>query len=250
MSTSAMLRLNNVSLSFSGVDHAVLSEINYSINQGDFIIVLGSNGSGKSSLLKLLHRIHEPDSGQILFENSPLKKIPAKKFSHKIKMLTQNTHESLFVSLTVMENYLIVKQSYKSSLFAMNVRDERKFFSAYIEKFNEKLAAKLDQIVEQLSGGEKQALALALTVLNPPEILLLDEHTSALDPLSANKLMQITRDTIIAAKITCLLTTHDLSIAQEYGNRILALKHGEIHQVIERAEDTELTQQTLLAACY
>jgi putative tryptophan/tyrosine transport system ATP-binding protein len=245
-----LLEIQNVSLRLPGMEKSILSDINYTVNRNDFIIVLGSNGSGKSSLLKLLNKSVTPVFGSILFQNERLNRIADKSFSRSIKMLNQNTHESLFVSLTVMENYLIVKQSQESGLLGMSSRGERKFFADYIKKFNHKLSDKLDQRVEELSGGEKQALALALTVLYPPEILLLDEHTSALDPVSAKKLMLITAQMIKDSKITCLLATHDLSIAQQYGNRILALQNGKILQAIEQPVKVELTQEYLLSACY
>jgi putative ABC transport system ATP-binding protein len=245
-----LLEIQNVSLKFPSMEKSILSEINYTVNQNDFIIVLGSNGSGKSSLLKLLNKSVTPVSGNILFQNERLNKIPDKIFSRSIKMLNQNTHESLFISMTVMENYLIVKQSQESGLLAMSMWNERKYFAEYIKKFNLKLSDKLDQRVEGLSGGEKQALALGLTVLYPPKILLLDEHTSALDPVSAKKLMHITAQVIMDSKITCLLATHDLSIAQQYGNRILALQNGKILQAIEQPVKVELTQEYLLSACY
>lgn len=237
-----LLQLNKVSLRFPGAEKPALSDIHYSINSGDFIIVLGSNGSGKSSLLKLLHRSHRADDGEIFLAGQALEAIAEKKFNHRIKLLNQNCHESLFPSLTVFENYLLVKQSRDK-----NARD---FFANYILKFNKNLAGKLDQSVHALSGGEKQALALALTVLHPPEILLLDEHTSALDPHTANRLMELTHEMVMNLKITCLLTTHDLSIAQQYGNRILALRQGRVLQTIERSQNDMLTHQQLLAVCY
>jgi putative ABC transport system ATP-binding protein len=245
-----LLQLNDVSLNFSGCERTVLSKINYSIYDGDFIIVLGSNGSGKSSLLKCLNKTYEPTSGDISLNNNPLKNISDNKLSRYVKMLTQNTHESLFSSMTVLENYLLVKQSHESNLLSINSKYARKFFAEYILKFNENLAHKLDQPVYQLSGGEQQALALALTVIYPPEILLLDEHTSALEPVTADKLMKLTKQTLQDANITCLLTTHDLSIAQQYGNRILALRNGMLHLAIDRNENESFSHQELLSACY
>ncbi len=245
---STLLQIKNVTLNFS--EKNILSGITYPINTGDFIIVLGSNGSGKSSLLKCLNKTYEPTVGTILLRDQSIAAIPDKKLSRHVKMLTQNTHESLFTSMTVLENYLLVKQSHESSLLAINTRQAREFFADYILKFNANLADKLDQPVYQLSGGEQQALALALTVVYPPEILLLDEHTSALDPFTADRLMQLTKQTLQDANITCLLTTHDLSIAQHYGNRILALRNGSIHQVIERDVNEKLSHQQLLSSCY
>jgi putative ABC transport system ATP-binding protein len=105
-------------------------------------------------------------------------------------------------------------------------------------------------VVDRLSGGERQALTLALSVLYPPSILLMDEHTSALDPKAAQQLMMLTQRVVTEHRITCLLTTHDLDIALEYGNRILALRQGEVFHSIENDKKTGLSQQDLLAVCY
>lgn len=247
---TALLSIENVSLKLSGIEKPILSHINYQIHQGDFIIILGSNGSGKSSLLKLLDRRYQSTSGNILLHNKPLAALSSKEFSHKIITLTQNTHDSLFSSLTVFENYLLVKQRHQSRFFSFRHKKDRDYFAGYLQDFNPNLPHKLDQIVDKLSGGEKQALALALSVLYPPEILLLDEHTSALDPKSAHNLMAITQRVVKKHQITCLLTTHDLDIAMQFGNRILALRQGEIFQKIDLDKKIHLTQQDLLAACY
>lgn len=248
--TTPLLKIENMTLAFHGLENPILSGINYQINKGDFIIILGSNGSGKSSLLKLLDKRYHPTSGKITLDDEPLEKISAKEFSNRVITLTQNCHDSLFTSLTVLENYLLVKTRHESKLFSISTQKEREYFSGYLQEFNPKLSTKLDQVVEKLSGGEKQALALALSVLYPPEILLLDEHTSALDPKSGKQLMALTDRVISQHHITCALTTHDLDIAMNYGNRILALRHGEIYQAIDYDKKKKTTQQELLTVCY
>lgn len=234
-----ILTLSNVSLKLAATNKTILSDINYQAEEGDFIVILGSNGSGKSSLLKLINGFYQATSGCVSIKSSG-----------SVKTLTQNCHESLFTSLTVLENYLVVKHAQSGKLLASSTQLERDFFAYYLVKFNPALATKLDQLVGQLSGGEQQALALALTVLYPPRILLLDEHTSALDPNTASRLMELTHDITQEFGITCLLTTHDLTIAKKYGNRVLALRQGKIHQQIDHAAKNSVTPQSLLAACY
>lgn len=246
----SLLNIQNISLVMPNLEKPILSNINYQVNANDFVIILGSNGSGKSSLLKLLDRRYTATSGHILLQKKLLKKITAKEFSRRVITLTQNSHESLFGSLTVLENYLLTKQRHDKTLFSFRHKKERAFFAEYLREFNPNLPQKLDQIVDILSGGEKQALALALSVLHPPEILLLDEHTSALDPKSAEQLMILTQRIITQHHMTCLLTTHDLDIAMQYGNRILALRHGEVHQAIDFDQKQKISQQELLSACY
>lgn len=245
-----LLDIQQVSLTLSGMDKSILSNISYSVYPGDFIVVLGSNGSGKSSLLKLIDQRYALSSGKINLDEKSITEYPIKKYSHLVKTLTQDPHDSLFPDLTVLENYLIIKQLHDSHLFTMGQRSENTFFSEYLNPFNVALSLKLDQVVEKLSGGEKQALALALTMLYPPRILLLDEHTSALDPKSAGNIMALTKEMVSTHHMTCILTTHDLSEAQLYGNRILALKNGEVYQTIEQDEKEKLTQDHLLLSCY
>lgn len=248
--TSPLLDIKNVSLHLPAMDKPILSDINYQVNQGDFIIILGSNGSGKSSLLKLLDQRYHPTAGDIFLNNSALHAMRPAELSKKIITLTQNCHESLFTSLSIYENYLLVKCRQKTKNSLIRAKNERLFLAEYLVEFNPNLSQKLDQTVDKLSGGEKQALALALSVLYPPEILLLDEHTSALDPKTATQLMAITQRIVSNHHITCMLTTHQLDIAMQYGNRILALRQGEIYQKMDYDNKMNLSQQDLLSACY
>jgi putative ABC transport system ATP-binding protein len=248
--TKALLELRKASLKIKAVEKAILFSVSYSVHENDFIIILGSNGSGKSSLLKLIDKRYQTSQGEILLEGKSIKNYSSKILPEMIKTLTQNCPESLFESLSVLDNYLLVKQRHEPHLFRLQTTAERAYFSDYIKTFNPNLALKLDQVVDELSGGEKQALALALTVLYPPKILLLDEHTSALDPKSAAHIMALTNKIIQKYKITCLLTTHDLSEAKKYGNRILVLKEGKIHKMIDAEEKEKLSEAELLALCY
>lgn len=246
----SLLSIKDVSLHLASIDKPILRDINYQIFDKDFIIILGSNGSGKSSLLKCLDRRYQPTSGNIFLEEKLLSKFSVKQFSQKVITLTQNPHESLFCSLTIFENYLLVRQCRDRNLFSINNRHAREFFAEYLQEFNSNLSHKLDQVVEKLSGGEKQALALALSVLYPPEILLLDEHTSALDPKSAKQLMELTQRVIANHRITSILATHDLDIARNFGNRILALRQGVILRQINSEEKNTLNKEEMLVACY
>jgi len=227
-----------------------LKHINYDVYPKDFIILLGHNGSGKSSLLKILDRRYCATSGKVLLAGKNLTTYSQPKLAQDIITLTQNCQESLFPSLTVLENYILVKQSHKSNLLCISIAKEKEFFADYLYEFSPSLAKKLDVRVMKLSGGEQQALALALSMLYPPKLLLLDEHTSALDPRAAMKLMSITSEMIYKHGITCILSTHDLDLALNYGNRILALTHGRIAMFIEAEQKKCLNTQDLLTICY
>lgn len=246
--TRLLLDLQQVSLKIPGVEQPLLSDINYQIFADDFIVILGSNGSGKSSLLKLIDQRYHCKIGKIYFKGKPIEKYSHQTITSNIITLTQNFHESLFTTLTVFENYFLVK--HKNKFFSQSQKIERQACVDYLKKFNANFTFKLDTLVDKLSGGEKQALALALAVIYPPEILLLDEHTSALDPNTAKQLMQLTEELIAKYKMTCVMTTHNLEIALNHGNRILALRDGKIYQAIDAEEKKTLDQNTLLAVCY
>lgn len=247
MSNYSILQLHNVSLTLPLLSKPILQNINYEVSEGDFIVLLGGNGSGKSSLLKLLDRRYQKTSGQIKFSGRNLEDLGQVELAQTIIALTQNCGDSLFGSLTVLENCRLAKtRCHKAAMrFSMNV--ERDFFADYLLQFNRNLPHKLYAITSNLSGGEQQALALALTVLHPPRLLLLDEHTSALDPQAALHLMALTDELIKRYKMTCIMTTHDLEIAADYGNKIVILRDGKIHHYIDKCCDKKNMPENLLA---
>lgn len=243
----SIIRIHDVSICFKGHTKPALNHLHYIIEDHDFVIVLGSNGSGKSTLLKLLYRLYQPDSGEIYFQNQPLQKLSQKTFTQKVRVLTQNYADSLFESLTLYENFKLVCASQNFKL--PKHQSERQFLVHYLDDFNPHLGTKLDDLVSFFSGGEKQALALAFCLLTPPVLLLLDEHTSALDPKTSQQLMQLTQTLIKKHKITCLLTTHNLDIALQYGNRILILREGELDLTFDKKPKT-LTREDLIKHYY
>ncbi|MCD6047951.1 MAG: opuBA [Gammaproteobacteria bacterium] len=233
-----MLSVKKLSLKFS--DHQVLSDINLEIQPGELIIILGSNGSGKSSLLKLIDRRYAIQQGSIILKDKPLEKYSPESLSQHIVTLTQNPLDSLFPNLTVEENCRLAIRRAKSKIIPND----------YLAEFNPKLEKHKKNLAGQLSGGEQQSLALALACLAEPEILLLDEHTSALDPHTADRLMRMTVEKIKAHNMTCLLTTHHLEFAKEYGSRLIALRNGKITHDFSYPEKTKLTIEDLKKECY
>jgi putative ABC transport system ATP-binding protein len=242
-----ILRINDVFLQFAGSNRPALQKINYQIHQGDFVILLGSNGSGKSTLLKLLHRQYQPGQGEIYFHDKPIRQHHYHQFSRQVAVLNQNVADSLFTSLTVYENYLLMNQQHT---LRSRHQEGKTFLQNYLQDFNPNLSGKVDLTINQLSGGEKQALALALCLLEPPSLLLLDEHTSALDPKTSEQIMQLTQKMITQHNMTCILTTHDLDIALRYGNRILMLNDGSILNMFDKDEKGRLSKDKLVRCYY
>lgn len=242
--------IENVTLQFSSAARPILNKINYSVSQGDRVMLLGSNGSGKSSLLKLLNRTYSPTSGKIYLDQKDLQKIPAQEFSQRVVTVTQDLRDSLFFNLTVLENCLLWETRFKNVSFKISKHQEQIFYQKYLTDFHPHLGKKLDISVAALSGGERQSLVLGLCLLHPPELLLLDEHTSALDPKIAAILIKHTERLLQERNITCILATHNLDIALKYGNRLLALSEGEIRLQADGTEKTKLTHEQVLEQCY
>lgn len=225
----------------------ILENIHLKILKNDFIIILGSNGSGKSSLLKLLDQRYSPTFGDIYINNKNIATYKPKQFAKLLITLSQNPLNSLFPSLTVLENCLIASRIQRKE---KNFKNKKHYFENYLMDFNINLPKNLANLVCSLSGGEQQALALALACLARPDILLLDEHTSALDPHASDKLMDITNTMIKRYQITCLLTTHNLDLAIKYGNRLIALKEGKIMHDYNSHQKKLLTEDHLKNYCY
>lgn len=242
-----LIELRHVELTVSP-DKKIIHNLSTRIFPGEFVVILGGNGSGKSSLLKLLNRMYHNTAGDIIFNQQPLQNYPPAALRNKIATITQIIGDSIFLELTVEENALLIESSYNTKSF--NKKTFLLTLPDYLKKFNPKLAHALKTRVNKLSGGEQQLLAFALYLRHQPDLLLLDEHTSALDPKKSDAVMEFTNHYLLQHHITCLMTTHELHYALKYGNRLIALREGEIVFEANAAEKSQLTMQQLLQYCY
>lgn len=234
----SQLKFENVTLAFKA-QTPILNKIDFEIASSDFLIILGSNGSGKSSLLKLIDKTYTPNSGKIIFENQPLSSLTRKNINHHIKMLGQSLDQVVIYEMTLFENFKLWQSSQKIPQFTKTA------FSEHLKKFLPKLAQKLDIALYKLSGGERQIFALSLILLNPPKLLLLDEHTSALDPKRGKTIMQLTYEKIKLHDLTAVMVTHNLQDAIEYGNKLIVLHQGEIKHFFDEKNKKKLTLEKL-----
>lgn len=238
-SNKNLLSCKNVLFKVIGREVPILRDINFNVNHADFIVLLGSNGSGKSTLINVLNKNLPAISGEISFLGKPLRKYKNKYLAQKIVTLTQNTNDNLFAEMTVFENCLLFDKKANRRQFAI--------FRDYLGSFYGQLADHLHTPVNRLSGGERQILALALCLRSNPSLVLLDEHTSALDPKTANLIMEKTYAIISRLNVACIMATHNLNFAKSYGNRLLAIKNG---QIIIDKDKTHIAQDELLDICY
>jgi putative tryptophan/tyrosine transport system ATP-binding protein len=258
---SAILNIKNVGLCFSGQERPILDNINYELFAGESLVILGSNGSGKSSLIKLINRNYAFSQGEIELKQKEISKWNSAEFSRQVVTLSQDTAQSLFYDLTVLENCLLWESRIQKPrslslrvlellLPQLNSKKERKYYGEYLQEYHPKLKQHLDTSVRLLSGGERQALLLALCLKEPPSLLLLDEHTSALDPHQARHIMSRTLYITQNLGITTVMTTHNLEHALEFGERLMAIKDGRIVFESQGPEKQQLTRGDLLSYCY
>ena len=230
MSIKNILQLNNLNLKLG--EHQILSDINFELANGEFIVLLGSNGSGKSSLLKVIYREYNVTKDCIKLMGHPLTQFNIKSFYNQVALLNQNYNQMLFNDLTVSENFKLFSHNY-------NLEIEHKFIQdlkSYNQKFS--LMHNLAKTkVANLSGGQKQTLALLLLISRKPKLILLDEHTSALDQNAEQSLMQLTHNIIKQNNISCIMITHNLDIATQYGDKIMIMKNGQISALLNKQDN-------------
>lgn len=230
-----LLSLNNLSFTIPGVERPIIDDLSLALHPNDFLVVLGGNGSGKSSLIKLINGLYKAGSGSITLSNKHLNDKSLEHISKEIATLTQNLQMSTFGDLSVAENYLLAAMKKSSS--PPNIDD--------LTHYHPALDQKLDTPVKNLSGGERQCLALAMCLLHPPKLLLLDEHTSALDPKIGKEIMEKTY-TLTNGRVTTLMATHRLDDALAYGNRLIVMKEGKIAHEFDEEAKRSLSKDNLL----
>ncbi len=245
-----MLRLEAVDKSFKLGDQSLelFKNLNIEIERGDFIVIIGSNGAGKSSLLNIISARSSIDRGRIILDNRDITDLDESRRCKSMARIFQNPELGSLGDMTIFENLsLAINKGGKFNLSLLLRGDRRKFFKELLEKLEMGLEDKLDTRVSELSGGQRQALALIMAVVTKPELLLLDEHTAALDPKSSEKIMELTNDFIVEEGISSLMVTHNIDHALNYGNRIIMLHRGQILMDLRGQEKKDLTKEKVLS---
>ncbi|KRN98114.1 ABC transporter ATP-binding protein [Companilactobacillus kimchiensis] len=224
----------------------ILNNINLTINPKDFLVVLGTNGAGKSTLLDAITGTNQLTSGQILLNGDDITSENLAKRSRHISRVYQDPKSGTAPRMTVAENLLLAKRrGLPRRLRLRNLKDNMPEFKELISTLPT-LDNRLNTFTEKLSGGQRQTLSFLMAIIQKPELLLLDEHTAALDPQTSKDLMEITNKIILEKELTCMMITHDLSDAMKYGNRLIVLKKGEIILDLNEEEKSKLTESDLL----
>jgi len=240
-----MINLKNISKVFhEGKLNEVcaLKDINLTISPAEFVILVGANGSGKSTLLNLIAGNVLPSSGLIEIDGEDVSNLPDFKRSKWIARVFQNPLQGTASELSIIENFRLsaLRTSSKKLQIGLNAAFT-KAVADKIETLGLGLEKKLNQSMGSLSGGQRQALSLLMTVMADIKVLLLDEPTAALDPRSAEIVLTTADKLIKEYKITAVMVTHNLKDAHDYGSRVLQLKNGEVYKNIRKEEKDNLT---------
>lgn len=247
-----MLNISNISKTFNpGTvnEKRALQGLSLRMEKGDFATIVGSNGAGKSTLFNAIAGSFIPDSGYIELEGQDITFDPDHKRSKVIGRLFQDPLRGTAPNMTIEENLALAylrASTHQKAYFSRISKREREKFRHQLSLLNMGLEDRMKQPVGLLSGGQRQALTLLMATLVTPKILLLDEHTAALDPGTADKVLELTKKIVAENNITCLMVTHNMHQALELGNRTLMMDSGNIVLDIKGPQRDGLTVDDLL----
>ncbi len=225
----------------------IFKSFNLEVQDGEFVTIIGSNGAGKSTLLNLISGSLLPDQGTIKLNESDLTDLKEYERTRFISRVFQDPTLGTSPMMTIQQNLSLAQN--KGKRFGMTLLESKKD----IERFKQLLTPlqlglenQLQSPVGLLSGGQRQALSLLMATLVKPELLLLDEHTAALDPKTSAKIMELTNEIVSESKMTTLMVTHNLNHAITYGTRLIMLHEGDVVLDISGEEKHQLTPEKLL----
>lgn len=245
-----MLDIQNLSKTFNpGTvnEKKALSSLSLHLDEGDFVTIVGSNGAGKSTLFNAIAGSFYADEGSISLAGKDITFMPEHERSRRIGRLFQDPLRGTAPSMTIEENLaLAYLRAAHGNPFSRISKKDKEFFAEQLKQLDMGLENRMKNPVGLLSGGQRQALTLMMATMNPPKLLLLDEHTAALDPGAAEKVLNITRRIVEEENLTCLMVTHNMESALALGNRTLMMNQGRILFDVSGEERKGLTVADLL----
>lgn len=248
-----MLKISNISKTFypgTVNEKRALKNLSLHLEKGDFVTILGSNGAGKSTLFNAIAGTFPVDSGTIRLDGSNITSQPDYKRSKYIGRMFQDPLKGTAPNMTIEENLALayMRASSHTSPFSMISKADRAGFREKLAMLELGLEDRMNHPVGLLSGGQRQALTLLMATLVTPKLLLLDEHTAALDPATAEKVLELTRKIVAENEITCLMITHNIPSALSLGNRTIMMHNGSIVLELAGEERANMTTEKLLKA--
>jgi putative ABC transport system ATP-binding protein len=245
-----MLKINNLYKVFNENtvnENKVFNGLTINVEKGDFISIIGSNGAGKSTLLNVIAGAIIPDSGEIILDGENVTNKEEFLRARSIGRVFQNPSVGVSPKMTILENLALADNKCKTFGLSAGINKKRiEYYKKLLMEAGLGLEEKLYNKVELLSGGQRQALTLLMAVMSNPKLLLLDEHTAALDPKTSEKIMEITKKIVKERGITTLMVTHNLKHAMEAGNRLFMMHQGQVVIDVNGAEKAELNTEKLM----
>ena len=247
-----MLKINNISKTFNpGTvnEKKALENVSLHLLPGDFVTIVGSNGAGKSTLFNAIAGAFFADEGSIVLAGENITFKPEHKRSREMGRLFQDPMRGTAPNMTIEENLALAylcTAKHQNAFFSRITKKDRDFFRERLALLDMGLEDRMKQPVGLLSGGQRQALTLMMATMVPPNLLLLDEHTAALDPGTAEKVLEITKQVVAEHRITTMMITHNMTDALALGNRTLMMDSGRIVLDIKGEERKGLTVPDLL----
>ena len=245
-----MLEIKNVTKIFNkGTvnEKVALDDFSLTLEDGDFVTVIGGNGSGKSTMMNAIAGVWPVDEGRIVIDGIDVTKLPEHKRAKYLGRVFQDPMTGTAATMGIEENLALAKRRGKSrSLKTGITKKEREEYKELLKSLDLSLEERMTSKVGLLSGGQRQALTLLMATLQKPKVLLLDEHTAALDPKTAAKVLETTEKIVNRDKLTTLMITHNMKDAIVHGNRLIMLKDGHVILDIRGEEKKKLTGEDLL----
>lgn len=240
-----MLKLNNISKTFEpGTlnEKRALKGVSLDMKESDFITIIGGNGAGKSTLLNAIAGMFMTDTGSIEIDGNDVTNLPEYKRAKYIGRVFQDTRMGTASGMTIEENMAMAYRRGKGRTLRKGItKAERDFYREHLKMLDLGLEDRLTTKTGLLSGGQRQALTLLMATMTKPKLLLLDEHTAALDPKTAKKVLELTKKIIAEDKLTALMITHNMRDALKHGNRLVMMDKGKI--IIDLPEEQKKNLQ-------
>lgn len=245
-----MLKINSISKVFNPNtpdEHKGLDNLNFNVKEGEFVTIIGGNGAGKSTLFNVISGSIVCDSGKIELDNQDITYMPEHRRASFIGRIFQDPMKGTAPNMTVGENLIIAyMRSTKKHMLRGPSKNDKKLIREHLAELGLGLEDRMNTKIGLLSGGQRQAITLTMATLVKPKLLLLDEHTAALDPLSAKNVLDITNKIVSENNITTLMITHNISSALAFGNRTIMMDSGNIAIDINGDERRNLSVQDVL----
>ncbi len=245
-----MLEIKNLTKTFNAGtinEKVALDNLSLTLEDGDFVTVIGGNGAGKSTLLNAISGVWKPDSGEIIVDGINLSRMPEYKRAKFLGRVFQDPMMGTAADMEIQENLAIANRRGKVRGFRWGIsKKEKAEYVKLLSQLELGLETRLSAKVGLLSGGQRQAVTLLMASMNKPKILLLDEHTAALDPKTAEKVLKITDKIVTENKLTTLMITHNMTDALTHGNRLIMMNQGKIIVDVRGEDKSKLTVSDLL----